>query len=181
MRRHNGKDVTTLTTSLFGDKAGYGMTDVVDNWNEALNKYDQDVMGTGLHLYDDEIEALDGVAHKIQEVQALWDVLKTNIGAKLSDVLNIDALSEDALSILRDFATIFSESSTGEMSEERKAELVMKLDTDIQTLLNDIKAALENLGGFLQELGGSLEDSDNPIVSFMGKLINNTGKLLGTG
>lgn len=178
MRRHNGKDVTTLTTALFGDKAGYGMTDVVDNWNEALNKYDQDVMGTGLHLYDDEIEALDGVAHKIQEVQALWDVLKTNIGAKLSDVLNIDALSEDALSILRDFATIFSESSTGEMSEERKAELVMKLDTDIQTLLNDIKAALENLGGFLQELGGSLEDSDNPIVSFMGKLINNTGKLL---
>lgn len=167
-----GNDRYNLMTALFGDKKGAGMTDMLDNWREAMDRYQQDVEETGLHLHSDEIEELDKVSHKITEIQKLWDTIKTNIGAKLSDILNMDQLSEDTLEILRDIGAILN--SDG----EQRAELTLKLNDDIQKLLEDIEAAMENLGGFLKELGGDLSKSENPVIRFIGQLIESTGKIL---
>ena len=167
-----GKDQFNLMTSLFGDKKGSGMTDMLKNWNEAMARYEQDVENTGLHLYGDEIENLNEVSHKITEIQELWNTIKTNIGAKLSDILNMDQLSEDTLEILRDIGAILNTEG------DKRAELTLKLSNDIEKLINDIAAALENLGGFLDELGGNLEQSENPLISFIGKLIKSLGGLL---
>lgn len=167
-----GKDQFNLMTSLFGDKKGSGMTDMLKNWNEAMARYEQDVENTGLHLYGDEIKNLNEVSHKITEIQELWNTIKTNIGAKLSDILNMDQLSEDTLEILRDIGAILNTEG------DKRAELTLKLSNDIEKLINDIAAALENLGGFLDELGGNLEQSENPLISFIGKLIKSLGGLL---
>jgi len=169
MQKGKGYD---LMTALFGDKKGAGMTDVLDNWREAMNKYEEDVEETGLHLYDDEIEKLDEVSHNIVEIQKLWNTVKENVGAKLSDILNMDQLSEDALAILRTVGAILN--SEG----EHRAELIIKLSDQIETLIKDVSASLENLSGFLQELGGDLKKSDNPLVRFLGQLIEGMGGIL---
>ena len=166
-----GNEGYNLMTALFGDKKGAGMTDMLRNWREAMNRYQQDVEETGLALSSPQIEALDEVSHKITEIQQLWETIKTNIGAKLSEVLNMDQLSEDTLAILRDIGSLIS--GNGD-----KKEITFKLEQDIQSLLTSISNALGNLSGFLKELGGDLEQSKNPLVSFVGKLIKSLGDIL---
>ena len=168
--RH-GTQRDQLTRALFGEKAGSGQMDVVDNWNDMMDKYGTDVEGTGLKIGAEQIEALDQVSHKIQEVQALWDVIKTSIGAKLSEVLNMDQLSEDTLAILRSIGTLLS-------GEGDKKEVVLTLSTQIEKLLTDISTGMGNLSDFLHELGGNLKESDNPVVSFLGQLIDSLGGVL---
>ena len=169
--RH-GSDRDKLTTAIFGEKSGAGQRDVVGNWNDMMDKYGTDVEGTGLKLYEDELQQLDEVSHKIVEIQGMWNILKLNLGAKLSDILNIDQLSEDTLDILRDLGALLN------ADKDAKVDIVASLDANITKLIEDISATMENLGGWLQELGGDLKSSDNPIVAFIGKLIDNTGKLL---
>lgn len=166
-----GNNQDQLTTAIFGEKSGSGQRDVVKNWKGMMEKYGTDVEGTGLKLYEDELQALDEVSHKIQEVQGLWDILKMNVGAKLSDILNMDQLSEDTLNILRDLGALLNADG------DAKVDVVASLDAHITQLIEDISATMENLGGWLQELGGDLKSSDNPIVSFIGQLIDETGKI----
>jgi hypothetical protein len=170
VREGNNQD--QLTTAIFGEKSGSGQRDVVKNWGEMMKKYGEDVEDTGLKLYEDELQALDEVGHKIQEIQGLWDILKMNVGAKLSDILNMDQLSEDTLNILRDLGALLNADG------DAKVDIVASLDAHITQLIEDISATMENLGGWLQELGGDLESSDNPIVAFIGRLIDETGKIL---
>lgn len=158
--RH-GNERFNLATALFGDKKGSGMTNVVDNWNELLDKYQTNVEGTGLHLYDDEILALDDLSHKITEIQGLWDTLKTSVGAKLADVLNMDGLGEQTLEILQDVGKIFSGSG------DRK-ELVIELESDLRKLLDTLSGSLENLSGFIKEISTELSTSTNPVLAFLG-------------
>lgn len=172
LANYHGNDRYNLAAAIFGEKKGSSMVDMLDNWREGLARYEQDYENTGLALHSDEIEALDGVSHKMTEIQALWNGIKTNIGAKLSDILNMDQLTEDTLEILRDIGAILNSSG------EKRAELTLKLSNDIETLMKDISAALENLGGFLKELGGDLQNSDNPLVQFLGRLIAGLGDLL---
>ena len=169
MHKGEGYD---LMTALFGDKKGAGMTDLLDNWREAMGKYEKDIEQTGMELSSPEIEALDQVAHKITEVQELWNSVKMNIGAKLSEILNMDQLSEDTLEILRTIGSILN--SEG----EQRAELVLKLSDNIETIINDLSASMGNLSDFLKELGGDLQKSDNPLVRFIGQLIEGLGSLL---
>ena len=166
-----GNEGYNLMTALFGDKKGAGMTDMLKNWREAMNRYQQDVEETGLALSSPQIEALDEVSHKITEIQQLWETIKTNIGAKLSEVLNMDQLSEDTLAILRDIGSLLS-------GKGDRKEITFKLEQDIKSLLTSISNALGNLSGFLKELGGDLEQSKNPLVSFVGKLINSLSNIL---
>lgn len=167
-----GLERDQLAMAIFGDKKGAGMNKVLAHWRDGLAKYQENYEETGLHLYDDEIQALDDVGQKITEIQNLWNGIKTNIGAKLSDVLNMDTLSEDTLTILRDIGAILN--SDG----ETRAELVLKLSDDIETLIKDISAAMENLSGFLDELGQDLQKSDNPLVQFIGKVISGLSGIL---
>ena len=167
-----GQEQYNLMTALFGDKKGAGMTDMLKNWRDAMNRYQKDVEETGMELSTPEIDKLNEVAHKITEIQELWNVVKTNLGAKLSSILNMDQLSEDVLEILRDVGAIFN--SEG---EDRK-ELVIKLSDDITKLITDVEAAMGNLSEFLKELGGDLEKSDNPLVRFIGQLISGLGGIL---
>ena len=166
-----GKDLYNLMTALFGDKKGSGMTDLLANWREGMNRYQQDVEETGLALTSPEIEELDKVSHKITEIQTLWNTIKTNIGAKLSSILNIDALSDTTLDILRDIGSLLS-------GEGDSKEITIKLSNDLEKLITQIAEAIGNLGKFLDELGGNLEQSENPLVSFIGKLIKSLGGLL---
>lgn len=160
-----------LATALFGDKKGAGATNLLRNWADAMSRYKKDIKDTGMELTSPEIEQLDTVAHKITEIQALWNDIKTNVGAKLSEVLNIDGISEDTLEILRDIGALIS-------GEGDRKEIVFKLSQDIQSLLTKISEALENLSGFLKDLGGELEKSENPLVRFVGKLISSMGGIL---
>lgn len=132
--RH-GKQRFDLATALFGDKKGAGMSNVVDNWNDLLDKYQTDVEGTGLHLYDDEIVALDDLSHRVTEIRGLWDSLKTSVGAKLTDVLNMGDLGEQTLEILQDVGKIFS--GTGD-----RKELVIELESDLKKLLDTVSGSL---------------------------------------
>lgn len=168
---HHGNVRFDLATALFGDKKGSGMTDVVDNWNDMLDKYMTDVEGTGLHLYDDEIEALDGVAHKIQETQELWNALKQNVGAKLVDILGMDTLGDDALEILRDVAKIWS-------GQGDRKEVIFKLEDDLQKTFDDLGAALENLSGYMSELGTDLSQSTNPTIALIGTMLQKLAGVL---
>lgn len=167
-----GLERDQLAMAIFGDKKGAGMNKVLAHWRDGLAKYQENYEETGLHLYDDEIQALDDVGQKITEIQNLWNGIKTNIGAKLSDVLNMDTLSDDTLTILRDIGAILN--SDG----ETRAELVLKLSDDIEALIKDVSAAMENLSGFLDELGQDLQKSDNPLVQFIGKVISGLSGIL---
>lgn len=173
MQELANRDDDKLIRAIFGDKAGSGQTDVVHNWNEMMSKYQTDVEDTGLKLYEDEIDELDEVAHKITEVQGLWNTLKTNIGAKLTDILDMSGLSDDVLDILRTIGAIFNEKD-----ETKRAELTMKLDAEISKLLTDVSEAMGNLGGWLEEIGSSLSGSDNSLTAFIGSLIEKAGGLL---
>ena len=170
--RHKGADREKLVHGIFGDKKGSGMMLVLDNWRDAMNKYEEDIEETGLDLSSPEIEALDEVSHKITEIQELWNSIRVNIGAKLSSVLNMDKLSEDTLEILRTIGSLLNAEG------DAKAELTVKLSENIETLLTDISTAMGNLSDFLKELGGTLEESDNPLVQFIGKLISSLGGIL---
>ena len=171
--RH-GSDRDKLTTAIFGEKSGAGQRDVVGNWNDMMDKYGTDVEGTGLKLYDDEITQLNEVSHKIQEIQTLWNTIKTNIGAKLSDILNMDQLSEDTLNILRAIGKLIG--SSGE--EGDKASITIELSEAIQKLLTDLQTSMSNLSGWLKELGGDLENSDNPMLATIGRFIKSIGEAL---
>lgn len=162
-----------LTRMIFGDRTGSGQTDVVHNWNDMMAKYRKDVEDTGLHLYDDEIKELDDVSHKITEIQALWDTLQTSIGAKLVDILDVSGISDDVLNILRDVATLLNADGA-----EKKAEITVKLNDDLKSLIEKISKAAENAGGFLQEIGGALKTSDNSLISYIGDLMEKAGGLL---
>ena len=168
----SGKEQYNLMTALFGDKKGAGMTDMLKNWREAMNRYQKDVEETGMELSSPELEKLNQVSHKITEIQEMWNVVKTDIGAKLNEILNMDKLSDDALNILRDIGAIFNS-----QGDSRK-ELVIKLEDDISSLLKDVSESLGDLGTKLKELGGDLKDSNNPLVSLLGKLIESLGGVL---
>ena len=161
-----------LASALFGEKKGSDVLLMLDKWKTGMNQFTQDFEETGLALSSPEIEALELVSQKIQEVQTIWDGIKTNIGAKLSEILNMDQLSEDTLEILRDIGSILN--SEG----ENRAELVLKLSDDVEALINDITSAMGNLSEFLKELGGDLQKSDNPLVRFIGQLIEGLGGIL---
>ena len=160
-----------LARALFGDKKGAEATNILDNWSDAMGRYQKDVEETGQKLYSSEIEELDKVSHRITEIQFFWNVIKRNIGAKLSEVLNIDQISEDALEILRDIGSLLN-------GDGDKKEITIKLSSDIETLIKDISAAMGNLAEFLGELGGDLEKSENPLVRFVGQLISSLSGIL---
>lgn len=166
------EDGSELAGKIFGDKKGFGINLLLDQWKEIKDAYQQDIQETGLDLTAPEIEQLDEIGKRIGEIQGLWNEMRTSVGAKLSELLNIDSISEDALTILRDIGSIFS-------ADGDRKELVMKLDTDISTLLGSISEGLDDFGTFLQELGGDLENSQNPLVSFVGKLMTSLGDLVG--
>jgi ABC-type transporter Mla subunit MlaD len=161
-----------LAYKIFGDKKATGALQLLDNWREGLAEYEKDFENTGVEIGTEEIEALDAVEKKIKEVQRLWNGIKRNIGAKLSEILNMDQLSEDALNILRTIGAILN--SEG----ETRAELVLKLSDDITKIITDIETAMDNLSGFLKELGGDLKKSDNPLVRFIGQVIEGLGGIL---
>ena len=165
--RENG---TELAGKIFGDKKGFGINLLLDQWKDIKDMYQQDIQETGLDLSAPEIEALDAVEKKITEIQNLWDQIKLSVGAKLSTILNMDENATNALNVLRDVASLFS-------GEGDSKELVMKLDTDLTTLLTSISTGLEDFGTFLQELGGDLQQSENPLVQFVGSLIEKLGEI----
>jgi ABC-type transporter Mla subunit MlaD len=160
-----------LASALFGEKKGSDVLLMLDKWKTGLNQYKKDFEETGLALSSPEIDALELVSQKIQEVQSLWDGIKTNIGAKLSEILNMDQLSEDTLNILRTIGSILT--GTGD-----RKELVVKLEGDIEKLIGDITDGLQNAGGTLKELGDSLSESNNPLVAFMGRILSSLGDIL---
>ena len=161
-----------LAAALFGEKKGSDVLLMLDKWNAGMTQYHENIEEPGLVVHSDEIDELELVGQKIQNIQTTWDAIKTNVGAKLSDVLNMDQLTDDTLEILRDIGAILN--SEG----ETRAELTLKLTDDIEKLFEDLGAAMENLGGFLQELGGDLKNSDNPLVRFIGQLIEGLGGIL---
>lgn len=161
-----------LAAALFGEKKGSDVLLMLDKWKTGLNQYTKDFEETGLALSSPQIEALEEVSQKITEVQTLWDGIKTNIGAKLSEILNMDQLSEDALAILRTIGGILN--SEG----EKRAELVVTLSDQISSLVTDLSNSIGNLSSFLEELGGDLQKSDNPLVRFIGQLISGLGGIL---
>lgn len=169
MQRGNKQD--KLARAIFGEKQGSTQNDVLSNWQDAKNKYEQDVEATGLDLSSDEIDKLDEVSHKITEIQAMWDRLQMNVGAKLSEVLNMDTLSDDVLELLRDAAAIFS-------GEGDRKELVIQFSEDLETFVNDVEEAMRNLSSFLDELSGELSNSENPILRFIGRMMGVLSKFL---
>ena len=166
-----GEERYLLASQLFGDGKGAGMTDLIDNWMDMKSKYGTDVEGTGLKLFGDEIEALDEVGHKVTEIQAMWEAMKTTVGARLVDVLDFSDISEDALQILQDVAKIFT--GTGD-----RKELVIELENDLTQLLEDIAKAMENLSGFIKEISTELEGSTNPTIAFLGKVLSSIADVL---
>ena len=171
LQEYHGADQEKLTSALFGDKSSYTQNNVLANWQDAKNKYAQDIEATGLAFTSEEIEQLDTVSHKILEIQELWEQIQTSIGGKLSELLNMDDISEDVLEILRDIGSLMS-------GEGDSKEITMKLDADFTKLVKDVETALSNLSEFLKQLGGNLEESENPLLQFMGKLINSLGKII---
>lgn len=160
------EDGQELVSQLFGDKKGFGVNLLLDQWKDIRDMYQQDVEETGLELTDPEIDRLDTIERKIGEIQSLWDAIKTNIGAKLSEILNIDALSDDALDVLRTVGQIFSTDS----GETRK-ELTIHLEETLTSFLTTLGEGLGNLGDTFEEIGGTLSESDNPIVALIGNIL----------
>lgn len=160
--RHGGERFD-LATALFGDKKGSGMTDVIDNWNGLLDKFNTNAQGTGLMLTSPEIEQLDEVAHKIQEIKGMWEMIRINVGAKLSDILNIDQMSDDVLNILRDVGKI--------MNGDTSPEITITLEQHLNSLLETIATAVGNLSDFTSQLATSLQNSTNPVLKSIGDLL----------
>ena len=165
---YEGNEQDKLSRAIFGEKQGSTQNDVLSNWRDARNKYEQDVQSTGLELTSKQIDELDEVSHKIKEIQELWNRIRMNVGAKLSEILNMDEISEDALELLRDAAKIFS-------GEGDRKELVMKFSDDLDSFIKDVQAGMGNLSEFLKELSGDLKESDNPLLQFVGRLIDALG------
>lgn len=165
---YEGNEQDKLSRAIFGEKQGSTQNDVLSNWRDARNKYEQDVQSTGLELTSKQIDELDEVSHKIEEIQELWNRIRMNVGAKLSEILNMDEISEDALELLRDAAKIFS-------GEGDRKELVMKFSDDLDSFIKDVQAGMGNLSEFLKELSGDLKESDNPLLQFVGRLIDALG------
>lgn len=165
------KTQDNLSRALFGEGQGAKQNDVLANWVDAKAKYQADVGGTGLELKSEQINQLDDVSHKITEIQQLWDRIKMNVGAKLSEILNMDQLGADALELLRDIASIFS--GTGDSKE-----LTLKFSEDLDKFVKDVQKGMEDLSKFLGELGGDLAESENPLVSFIGRLMQALGKFI---
>lgn len=160
-----------LASQIFGDDAG--TLALLDKWQEMKNLYETDIDATGLKLYDDEIEQLASVEGKIQEIQSLWNEIKTSVGAKLSDILNIDSLADDALDILRLIGSIFSAKDEGE-----RKELTIKLEESLTSFFTTLGESFENLGGTFQEIGENLSESDNPFVALIGRILEKLGGIL---
>lgn len=173
MASYDKQGADKLARMIFGDKTGSGQTNVLDNWNDMMSKYDQDIKKTGLHLFADEIEELDSVAHKIEEVRGLWNELQTTLGAKLSVILDMGTLTDDVLDILRTVAQIFTNKD-----ETKKVELTSTLSDQITKLIEDISKAVGNLATELKGIGTTLSGSDNSVVSFLGRLIEGFGSVL---
>lgn len=163
LSERHGKERDLLTAQLFGDKKGAGMTNVADNWNELKSRYLTDIKGTGMELTSPEIEALDEVAHKITEIQAMWDAIRTNVGAKLSEVLNMDQLSEDALNILRDIGKL--------LNSDNKAEIVLTMEEHLNTLVTNLSKSLGDLSSVMDSLATALQSSTNPVLKSIGDLL----------
>lgn len=165
------KTQDNLSRALFGEGQGAKQNDVLGNWVDAKEKYQADVGGTGLELSAPQIDALDEVSHKIEEIKTLWERIKMNVGAKLSEILNMDQLGTDGLELLRDTAAIFS--GTGD-----RKELILKFSEDLDKFVKDVQEGMEDLSKFLDELGGDLAESDTPLVAFIGRLIQALGKFV---
>ena len=160
--RHDAKRYD-LATALFGDKKGSEMVNVIDNWNDMLDKFTTNAKGTGIALSSPEIEALDEVSHKITEIQGMWQMIRLNIGAKLSDILNMDEMSEDVLNILRDLGRI--------LNGDGDANVTISLEEHINSLLETISGAISNLSDYVDQLAGSLQTSTNPTLKAIGDLL----------
>ena len=160
-----------LTAALFGEKKGSDVAFLLNNWDDAMNKYDKDVVQTGLKKTEDEIQKLDDVGKKITEIQELWETIQETVGAKLVDILQMDERTEEVLNILRDVGMLLS--GTGD-----RKEIILKLSEDIETLMTGISTSLSNLSKFLTDLGAELEQSDLPLVKFIGQLVSGLGDLL---
>lgn len=160
--RHD-KERELLAAQLFGDKKGSGMVDVADNWNDLKDKYLHDVKGTGMELAAPQIEALDAVAHKMTEVQNMWSQIRMNMGAKLSEILNMDQLGEDTMNILRDVAKA--------LNSDDKAEIVISMEEHLNKLIEDIGKGVGNLSDFTEQLATALQTSTNPVLKSIGDLL----------
>ena len=158
-----GKERDLLAAQLFGDKKGAGMVDVADNWAGINQKYFENVKGTGMELSSPEIEALDEVAHKITEIQGMWQQIRMNIGAKLSEILNMDQLGEDTMNILRDVAKI--------LNSDDKAEIVLTMEEHLNKLIEDISKSMTDLSDFVSQLATALQTSTNPVLQSIGNLL----------
>ena len=159
----NGKERELLAAQLFGDKKGSGMVDVADNWNDLNALYNKNVKGTGMELSSPEIDALDEVAHKITEIQGMWQQIRMNVGAKLSEVLNMDELGEDTMNILRDIGKL--------LNKDEKAEIVLTMEEHLNKLIEDISKSMTDLSDFVSQLATALQTSTNPVLQSIGNLL----------
>lgn len=165
-----GKQRDLLAAQLFGDKKGSGMVDVADNWNDLNAKYYENVKGTGMELSSPEIDALDEVAHKITEIQGMWQQIRMNVGAKLSEVLNMDELGEDTMNILRDIGKL--------LNKDDKAEIVLTMEEHLNKLIEDISKSMTNLSDFVSQLATALQTSTNPVLQSIGNLLASLSDVL---
>lgn len=165
-----GKERELLASQLFGDKKGSGMVDVADNWNDLKAKYQQDIKGTGMELAAPQIEALDEVAHRMTEIQSMWSQIRMNMGAKLSEILNMDQLGEDTMNILRDVAKA--------LNSDDKAEIVISMEEHLNKLIEDISKGVGNLSDFTEQLATALQTSTNPVLKSIGDLLAGLGGVL---
>lgn len=163
LTERHGKERELLAAQLFGDKKGSGMVDVADNWNDLKDKYLHDVKGTGMELAAPQIEALDAVAHKMTEIQSMWSQIRMNMGAKLSEILNMDQLGEDTMNILRDVAKA--------LNSDDKAEIVLTMEEHLNKLIEDIGKGVGNLSDFTEQLATALQTSTNPVLKSIGDLL----------
>jgi hypothetical protein len=133
LNEYKGADKFSLMEAIFGKEDASKYMPMVRVWGEAMKFYDKNFIETGIHVDDSEITKMNGIFTKMQEIEALWNGIKTSMGVKLSEILDISNISDEVLTVLRDFAAVF-----GADSPEERKELIVKLSDDLDTLLKSI-------------------------------------------
>lgn len=164
---HSKNQTDDMMAEIFGAKKSADVTWLLENWNAILDKREE-YAEKGYNMDADEIETMNQVQLKLNDIEAKWEALKDKFAEGFGSV-TLDIQAEVSRGL--DAIAKFMNAETPEEQEEAIAELEESIIGMFEVVRDAILKGIE----LLDKLAEQLKESENPTAQALGTIL---GKLV---
>ena len=172
--RESGANMDSIYEEIFGEKKSVKLMDMLNSWSaiqEDIRKGTYNGNETGYGMSDEELESMDSLWVKINEIEAKWEGLKDNFaagfGVKTFDLLvNVEGTMDGLAAYMN---------ATDDGEKQAALEQIRKnIEEFFRKVAEIIRESLEILRG----VGEDLQKSDDPLTKMIGNILTQVADAL---